>query len=148
MMSCTTKKGIIRLNGILPGSVAAESGLQENDFVIEICGKVINEMDAAEVVNLVEEQRKANDLNLLVVDRAALDWYEARKIPITSLMSLKKSTTEAIAKSSQEASIDSTPETVVQNAPTVTNEITSSAIHKDMRRNVSFETAPGLNIFD
>lgn len=77
-------RGVFKVNDVAVNSPAAHSGLQNDDFIIEISGLNVENMDYADVVNYIKQKKQEDDLQLLVVDRATLQWYKAKKIPISS----------------------------------------------------------------
>lgn len=79
-----TVRGQFKVNDITPNSPAAHSGLLNDDFIIEISGRAVELMDYNEVVNYIRQKKSDDDLQLLVADKATLNWYKSKKIQISS----------------------------------------------------------------
>lgn len=79
-----SSRGVFKVNDISPNSPAAHSGLQNDDYIIEISGVSVEEMDYNDVVSFIREKKMDDDLQLLVADRLTLQWYKQKKIPISS----------------------------------------------------------------
>jgi hypothetical protein len=77
-------RGVFKVNDVTPNSPAAHSGLLNDDFIIEISGANVENMTYAEVVQFIKAKKQEDDLQLLVADRATLQWYKAKKVPISS----------------------------------------------------------------
>lgn len=82
----SAKRGEFRVNEVAPNSPAAHSGLQNDDYLIEICGENVDSMSYEEVVSKIKMKKIDDDLQLLVADRATIDWYKARSIPMSSAL--------------------------------------------------------------
>lgn len=67
-----------------PNSPAAHADLQNDDYIIEISGQNVQNMQYADVVEYIKAKKQEDDLQLLVADRQTLDWYKSRKLPIAS----------------------------------------------------------------
>ena len=67
-----------------PNSPAAHSGLHNDDYIIEISGVNVESMNYIDVVNLIKAKKLEDDLQLLVADRATIQWYKSQRVPISS----------------------------------------------------------------
>ncbi len=117
LLTSKTLKGVIKLSKIVDGSAAAKAGIRDDDYVIEISGEPVRYMSGRQVIEFIKKKKAENDLQFLVIDRAGLEWYESRKIRISSLMGLRQP---------QQEHEDSEVEV------------------EEMQKNVSFNTVPGL----
>ena len=77
-------RGVFKVNEVTPNSPAAHSGLHNDDYIIEISGLNVEDMSYADVVALIKMKKLEDDLQLLVADRSTLQWYKAKKMPISS----------------------------------------------------------------
>jgi C-terminal processing protease CtpA/Prc len=93
-----SNRGVFRVNEVTPNSPAAHSGLQNDDYIIEISGVNVESMTYNEVVDYIKERKQEDDLQLLVADRATLQWYKAKKIPISSQIVPKMQYIETLLK--------------------------------------------------
>ena len=74
----------MQISDVSPNSPAAHAGLQNDDYIIEISGQNVQNMQYADVVEYIKAKKQEDDLQLLVADRQTLDWYRSRKLPIAS----------------------------------------------------------------
>lgn len=79
-----SNRGVFKVTDIVPKSPADDSGLKNEDYIIEVSGVNVESMDYAELVKFIKEKKSEDDLQLLVVDRKALDWYRQKKLAISS----------------------------------------------------------------
>ena len=91
-------RGIFKVNDVSPNSPAAHSGLQNDDFIVEISGVNVESMTYNEVVTLIKAKKQEDDLQLLVADRATIQWYKSQKIPISSQVVPKMQYIETLLK--------------------------------------------------
>ena len=77
-------RGVFKVNDVSPNSPAAHSGLQNEDYIIEISGVNVESMSYVEVVDFIKSKKAQDDLQLLVADRLTIQWYRNQKIPIAS----------------------------------------------------------------
>jgi len=118
LLTSKTLKGVIKLSKIVDGSAAARAGIRDDDYVIEISGEPVRYMSGRQVIEFIKKKKAENDLQFLVIDRAGLEWYESRKIRISSLMGLRQ--------------------------PQQEHEDSEVGV-EEMQKNVSFNTVPGLD---
>lgn len=81
-----------------PNSPAAHAGLQNDDYIIEISGQNVQNMQYSEVVEYIKAKKQEDDLQLLVADRLTLDWYKNKKLPIASQIVPKMQYIETLLK--------------------------------------------------
>lgn len=81
-----------------PNSPAAHSGLQNDDYIIEISGQNVQNMQYSEVVEFIKTKKQEDDLQLLVADRQTIDWYKNKKLPIASQVVPKMQYIETLLK--------------------------------------------------
>jgi predicted metalloprotease with PDZ domain len=79
-----SNRGVFKVTDIVPKSPADDSGLKNDDHIIEVSGMNVESLDYADLVKLIKEKKNEDDLQLLVVDRKALDWYRQKKLAISS----------------------------------------------------------------
>ena len=84
--SSNVKGAKFKVNYVGINTLAAHSGLQNDDYIIEISGEDVESMGYEELVHFIMEKKKQDDLQILVVDKATLDWYNSRSIPISSVI--------------------------------------------------------------
>ena len=77
-------RGVFKVNEVSANSPAAHAGLQNDDYIVEISGVNVEDMSYLEVVNLIKSKKQQDDLQLLVADRATIQFYKNKKIPISS----------------------------------------------------------------
>jgi C-terminal processing protease CtpA/Prc len=76
--------GIFKVNDVIDNSPADHSGLQNDDFIIEVSGVNVQHMSYKEVVEFIKQKKQDDDLQILVADRQTVEWYKSRGIPISS----------------------------------------------------------------
>ncbi|CAM6001850.1 unnamed protein product [Sphagnum balticum] len=91
--------GTYKISDIVPKSPADNSGLKNQDIIIEVSGVNVLNMKYQEVIGLIKEKKQEDELQLLVVDKPTLEWYKARKIPISSQIVPKMQYIETLLKS-------------------------------------------------
>ena len=79
-----TKTGVFKITEITPNSPAYNSGLRNDDYIIEVSGVTVEKLKYEEVVELIKEKKEQDDLQLLVADRKTLEWYKSRDADISS----------------------------------------------------------------
>ena len=79
-----TKSGIFKITDIAPNSPAFNSGLRNEDYIIEVSGVAVEKLKYEEIVNLIKTKQAEDDLQLLVADRKTLEWYKSRDTEISS----------------------------------------------------------------
>lgn len=79
-------------------SPAAHAGLQNDDYIIEISGVNVENMQYSDVVDFIKQKKQEDDLQLLVADRQTLLWYKAKKLPIASQVVPKMQYIETLLK--------------------------------------------------
>jgi S1-C subfamily serine protease len=79
-----TNPGVFKVSDIAVNSPAAQSGLRNEDYIIEISGVNVETMSYNEVINLIRSRKQEDDLQLLVAEKSVIEWYKSRKIPISS----------------------------------------------------------------
>jgi membrane-associated protease RseP (regulator of RpoE activity) len=90
--------GVFKVNDVQVGSPAANGGLQNGDYIVEISGQNVQTMSYAEVIGLIKARKQEDDLQLLVADTATVQWYRQKKIPISSALAPKMQYIEALLK--------------------------------------------------
>ncbi|CAF0956513.1 unnamed protein product, partial [Brachionus calyciflorus] len=103
-----SSKGVFKVSDIAANSAAANSGLKNDDFIIEVSGVNVENLDYNDLVNYIKEKKKEDDLQLLVADRATLDWYKQKKIPISSQIVPKMQYIETLLKEELDRELNST----------------------------------------
>jgi C-terminal processing protease CtpA/Prc len=101
-------KGVFKVNDVQRNSPAEHSGLQNDDYIIEISGVNVESMTYDEVIDLIRAKKNEDDLQLLVADRGTINWYRSRKIPISSNLVPKMKYIETLLK--EELQLDSNDE--------------------------------------
>lgn len=96
--SAKNNKGIFKVNDIMANSPAAHSGLLNEDYIIEISGRPVESMDYNDVVRYIKVKKTEDDLQLLVADKATLNWYKTKKIQISSQIIPKMQYIETLLK--------------------------------------------------
>jgi hypothetical protein len=91
-------RGIFKVNDVTPNSPAAHSGLLNDDFIIEISGVNVENLTYQEVVEMIRNKKQEDDLQLLVADRATIQWYKSKKVPISSQVVPKMQYIETLFK--------------------------------------------------
>lgn len=82
--SSTVNRGPFRVQKIEEDSEAAvRTGLLEGDYLIEVSGKNVESMEYAELVSLINEKQLDDQLQVLVVDKDTLVYYNSKNIPVT-----------------------------------------------------------------
>ena len=84
-----TKSGIFKLIDITPNSPAYNSGLRNDDYIIEISGMSVEKFKYEEIVSLIKTKQAEDDLQLLVADRKTLEWYKSRDTELSSRLAPK-----------------------------------------------------------
>jgi C-terminal processing protease CtpA/Prc len=79
-----TKSGIFKICDIKENSPAFNSGLRNEDYIIEVSGIAVEKLKYEEIVNLIKTKQAEDDLQLLVADRKTLEWYKSRDTEISS----------------------------------------------------------------
>ena len=69
-----------KVNDVQVGSPAANAGLQNQDYIIEISGQNVQFMNYTEVISLIKARKLEDDLQLLVADANTISWYRTKKI--------------------------------------------------------------------
>ena len=90
--------GVFKVNDVQAHSPAANGGLQNNDFIVEISGHNVQQMNYQEVIGLIKAKKQEDDLQLLVADSSTMNWYKSKKIPISSSLAPKMQYIEALLK--------------------------------------------------
>jgi len=98
-------RGVFRINDVKPNSPAAHSGLLNDDYLIEISGVNVESMTYNEVIDYINERKQEDDLQLLVADKATIQWYKAKKIPISSQIVPKMQYIETLLKEELQADL-------------------------------------------
>lgn len=93
-----SNRGVFKISDITPNSPAAHSGLQNDDYIIEISGMNVESKDYSQVVDYIKAKKEEDDLQLLVADRATLLWYKSKRIPISSQIVPKMQYIETLLK--------------------------------------------------
>jgi C-terminal processing protease CtpA/Prc len=93
-----TNRGVFKISDVAPNSPAAHSGLQNDDYLIEISGVNVESMNYSDVVSFIKSKKQDDDLQLLVADRATLLWYKSKRIPISSQIVPKMQYIETLLK--------------------------------------------------
>ena len=70
---------------IEPGSPAEAGGLKENDKLIEINGGNVASFDQKKILGKIKSKKK--EVNLLVVDKECIEYYEENNISISGSVS-------------------------------------------------------------
>ncbi len=96
--SAKNNKGVFKVNDIMANSPAAHSGLLNDDYIIEISGRPVENMDYNEVVRFIKAKKTEDDLQLLVADKSTLNWYRGKKIQISSQIIPKMQYIETLLK--------------------------------------------------
>ena len=73
-----------KINYASSNSLVFNSGLQNDDYLSEICGENIKNMDYEELIKFIMLKKNEDDLQMLVANRVTIEWYKARTIPIFS----------------------------------------------------------------
>ena len=97
--------GVFRIDDVKPNSPAAHSGLLNDDYLIEISGVNVESMTYNEVIDYIKERKQEDDLQLLVADKATIQWYKAKKIPISSQIVPKMQYIETLLKEELQADL-------------------------------------------
>lgn len=79
-----TRSGIYKITEITPNSPAYNSGLRNNDYIIEVSGVTVDKLNYDQVINLIKLKKDEDDLQLLVADRDTLEYYRMRDASISS----------------------------------------------------------------
>lgn len=109
-----TNKGVFKVNDVTPNSPAAHSGLINDDYIIEISGRPVENMDYNQVVEFIKQKKSEDDLQLLVADRPTLNWYKQKKIQISSQIIPKMQYIETLLTDELQAEAVLTPEKQAQ----------------------------------
>lgn len=72
------------ISDVTKGSPASICGLRDGDRVIEINGTNIQTATYETILNEIKLHMELNDLELLVLDKKSVRWYQDRNYPITS----------------------------------------------------------------
>jgi hypothetical protein len=93
----TINRGPFRLQRLEEDSnqAARDAGLLEGDYLIEVCGKNVEQMEYAELVSLINEKQLDDDLHILVVDRDTLSYLSSNNRPIGSDLVMDVSASDA-----------------------------------------------------
>lgn len=87
-----------QISDVTPKSPADNAGLKNDDYIIEISGQNVQNMQYSEVVEFIKAKKQEDDLQLLVADRQTLDWYKNKKLPIASQVVPKMQYIETLIK--------------------------------------------------
>jgi hypothetical protein len=79
-----SKPGVYKITDIAKNSPAEQSGLRDNDYIIEVSGVSVKGLTYYEVIDHIKNCKNDNQLQMLVVDRKDLDWYKTNDIEISS----------------------------------------------------------------
>lgn len=82
IFSSTVNRGPFRVQNIEEDS-AAQAGLLEGDYLIEVSGNNVESMEYAELVSIINEKQLDDQLQVLVVDKDTLVYYNSKNIPVT-----------------------------------------------------------------
>lgn len=69
---------------VTKNSPASICGLRDGDRILEVNGVDVQFQTYEEVLNRMKEHVELNDLDLLVLDKKAIQWYRERKFPIST----------------------------------------------------------------
>lgn len=72
------------VSNIKKNSSAFICGLRDGDHIIEVNGTNIQNLTYETILNIIKMHMDHQDLELLVLDKKALRWYEKRNYPISS----------------------------------------------------------------
>ena len=67
----------------MKNSPAGICGLRHGDRIIEVNGRNVQKESYASVLSQIKDHTKQGDLELLVLDKKAMRWYEERNCPIS-----------------------------------------------------------------
>lgn len=90
--------GVFKVTDVTPNSAAANSGLRNNDYIIEVSGVNVETIVYADLIAFIRKKKEDDDLQLLVSDRQTLEWYKKKKIPISSQVVPKMQYIETLLK--------------------------------------------------
>jgi membrane-associated protease RseP (regulator of RpoE activity) len=90
--------GVFKVNDVQVNSPAANGGLRDQDYIIEISGQNIQSMNYNEVISLIKQKKHEDDLQLLVAEPKTVEWYRTKRIPISSSLVPKMQYIEALLK--------------------------------------------------
>ncbi|CAF0925167.1 unnamed protein product [Adineta steineri] len=76
--------GRVHVSNIKKNSSAALCGLRNGDRIIEVNGTDIQTLTYETILNKIQLHMERHDLELLVLDKKSLRWYQDRKYPVTS----------------------------------------------------------------
>ncbi|CAF4563054.1 unnamed protein product [Rotaria sp. Silwood1] len=77
------KLGRVFISDVKKNSSAALCGLRDGDHIIEINGTNIKTLTYETILNKIKLHMEHHDLELLVLDKKSLRWYNERNYPIT-----------------------------------------------------------------
>jgi C-terminal processing protease CtpA/Prc len=72
------------VSDVTKNSPAAICGLRDGDRIIEVNGNNIRSTPYETIVDRIQQHMANDELELLVLDKASLKWYEQRNYPIES----------------------------------------------------------------
>jgi len=134
--------GVFKVNDVIANSPADHSGLQNDDFIIEVSGVNVQHMSYKEVVEFIKQKKQEDDLQILVADRQTIEWYKSRGIPISSQIVPKMQYIETLFK--EELQPDLHPHVELNNDITTDNSFNMSI--KTSPKNIKIPRQVGRSV--
>ncbi|RNA05781.1 Na(+) H(+) exchange regulatory cofactor NHE-RF2-like [Brachionus plicatilis] len=100
--------GVFKVTDVAANSAAANSGLRNNDYIIEVSGVNVETLNYTDLIAFIRKKKQEDDLQLLVADRPTLEWYKKKKVPISSQVVPKMQYIETLLKEELEREMANT----------------------------------------